>query len=79
MTKITTHDWPTDEHEYWWMECKPNRKIFRLLVTVGQSPIDGSQYVQPVDDNNCYAQGCADRMDARFSPCIPPIFPERSK
>lgn len=67
--------WPTPDSAWWWMRCrlKPRGKWRILLVEFDQH--QGTEYVRPHQDNNCYPRSiCAD-WQAQFLPGpTPPTF-----
>ncbi len=71
----TPINWPTQDSAWWWMRCRlsPRGKWRTLLVELVEH--DGTLYIKPHQDNNCYPRSiCAD-WQAQFIPCeTPPTF-----
>ena len=58
--------WPEAPHRWWWMrfKMKPRGKWRVLLVELVNH--DGTEYVQPYDDRNCFPQHMCIQWDAMF-------------
>ena len=71
-------DWPTDEWKFWWMEYQQTArsKVHVLLVSVVKN--EGTEYIQPHEDRNCFPRSFTAEWQARFIPCkTPPVFPAK--
>lgn len=65
---METVPFPDIDHRWWWMRCKvrPRGKWRVLLVEVIEH--EGTKYVQPHEDNNCYPREIAEQWQAQFVP-----------
>jgi hypothetical protein len=75
----TPISWPmTGEHEFWWMEYRPNPR--RPLRTSLVQLLAEGQRVRKIETGAQYSEASAGRLQALFLPCpIPPEFPKREK
>lgn len=72
-----TIDWPTKDFRFWWMQYKQSARSKTRVMLVELVTHDGTEFIQPFQDNNCYPKSFCVEWNARFKPCTSePIFNE---
>lgn len=61
--------WPDASHKWWWMEFQRTPRCKKQVMLVRLVEHDGTEYIQPHQDNNCYPKSFTEEWSARFKPC----------
>lgn len=68
-------DWPTNQFRFWWMQYRISARAKVRVILVEIVVHDGTEYVQPFQDRNCYPRSFCSDWNAKFKPCeSEPIF-----
>jgi hypothetical protein len=73
----TPIDWPSfnSANTYWWMRYKLKPRSKPKIMLVSMLIAEGTEYVQPFQDRNCYPRSFCKAWQAEFIPCeTPPFF-----
>jgi hypothetical protein len=68
-------EWPTAEHRFWWMQYRLSKRGKTKVMLVELLVHEGTEYIQPFQDRNCYPRSICHDWEAKFKPCeSQPVF-----
>ncbi len=69
---MTSIDWPTPDHTWWWMRWRPTRRSKWRKDVIVTVIVDGTKWVCPVGSTGALTRAICKEWEAQFVPASPP-------